>query len=154
MLEKKIERTRKNAGRIVGLAILALLILALLVHFFSDAKKNALTREDRVAFLASLGWEADPDSEEAGSVKIPDCGEGAMADYNELMKKGGYDLSSYEGKNAEQYRYRLTNYPDCGQSVWVTLYAYQGRVIGGDIHTVSLDGFMHELRPNQEKPTG
>ena len=28
------------------------------------------------------------------------------------------------------------------------------RVIGGDIHTVSLDGFMHELRPNDEKTTG
>ena len=154
MLEKRVEWKRKNAGKIVGLAFLALLLLALIVHLYAGCGKNAATREDRIAFLAALGWEADPETEEANSVRIPDCGEGAMADYNELLKKGGYDLSGYKGKSVEQYRYRLMNYPDSGQAVWVTLYVWHGRVIGGDIHTVSLDGFMHELRPNDEKTTG
>lgn len=154
MLEKKVDWKRKNAGRITGLAILALLALIIIVHLFAGSGKNAATREDRVAFLAALGWQADPESEEAGSVRIPDCGEGAMADYNALMQKGGYDLSEYVGKNVDQYRYRLSNYPDCEQTVWATLYVWQGRVIGGDIHTASLDGFMHELRPNNEKTTG
>ena len=154
MHEKKVEWKRKNAGRIVGAAILALLLLAVIVRFLTDGDKNAATREDRMSFLAALGWKADPESEQANSVRIPDCGEGAMADYNAMMRKGGYDLSDYEGKSAEQYQYRLTNYPGCEQTVWVTLYVYQGRVIGGDIHTVSLDGFMHELRPNEERSTG
>ena len=154
MLEKKGEWKRKHAGRIVGLAILALLITALVAQILAGNGKNAVTREDRVAFLAALGWQAEPGSEETDSVRIPDCGEGAMADYNALMRKGGYDLSRYEGKTVELYRYRLSNYPDCGQTVWVTLYVWRGRVIGGDIHTSSLDGFMHELRPNDEKTTG
>lgn len=154
MLEKKGEWKRKHAGGIVALAILALLVLAFAVSFLTGNGKKAGTKEDRIDFLASLGWQADPESEEADSVRIPACGEGAMADYNALMQKGGYDLSKYEGKTVEQYRYRLTNYPDCEQTVWVTLYVWRGRVIGGDIHTAALDGFMHELRPNDEKPTG
>ena len=154
MHEKKGEWKRKNAGKIVALAILALLILMLVVHFLPDSGKNAATQDERMDFLASLGWEADPETEETNSVKIPDCSEGAMADYNALMQKGGYDLSDYEGKTVDQYQYQLRNYPDCEQTVWVTLYVWHGKVIGGDIHTVSLDGFMHELRPNSEKPTG
>ena len=120
MHEKKGEWKRKHAGRIVGAAILALLVLILLVHFLSDGGKNAATREDRMAFLAALGWEADPETEQTNSVRIPDCSEGAMADYNALMRKGGYDLSDYEGKSAEQYQYILSNYPDCSQAVWGT----------------------------------
>ena len=154
MHEKTGEWKRKHAGKIVALSILALLIMILLVHCLPGAEKNAATKEDRMAFLESLGWQADPETEEANSVKIPDCSEGAMADYNALMQKGGYDLSDYEGKKVDQYQYQLNNYPDCEQTVWVTLYVWQGRVIGGDIHTASLDGFMHELRPNNEQTTG
>ena len=154
MLEKRGEWKRKNAGKIVAVAIVVLLVLLLIVHFLPVGEKNAESQEDRLAFLASLGWQADPDSEEANQVVIPDCSEGAMAYYNALMQKGGWDLSDYEGKSVGQYQYRLTNYPDCEQTVWVTLYVCRGRVIGGDIHTASLDGFMHELRPNDEKPTG
>lgn len=154
MPEKKGEWKRKHAGKIVALAILAFLVLVLVVRFLADGGKNAVTRQDRMDFLAALGWEADPETEQTNTVRIPDCAEGAMADYNAMMRKGGYDLSGYEGKSAEQYQYRLTNYPGSGQAVWVTLYVYRGCVIGGDIHTVSLDGFMHELRPNEEKTTG
>ena len=154
MHEKTGEWKRKHAGKIVALSIVALLIMILLVHCLPGAEKNAATKEDRMAFLESLGWQADPETEETNSVKIPDCSEGAMADYNALMQKGGYDLSDYEGKKVDQYQYQLNHYPDCEQTVWVTLYVWQGRVIGGDIHTASLDGFMHELRPNNEQTTG
>ncbi len=148
MLEKMGEFARKNAGRIT-LIVFLLLGLLLLLHFPGKDGKNAASAEDRLAFLASLGWEAEPDSEEAKTVTVPDCGEGAMADYNALMQKGGYDLSRYEGKEVEQYSYRLTNYPDTKDTVYLTLYVYRGRVVGGDIHTASLRGFMHELRANE-----
>lgn len=149
MLEKKGEFKRKNAVTIVAVAIALFLLLALLIHFLPGQGKNAADPDDRMAYLASLGWEADPESEETRTVRIPDCGEGAMADYNELMEKGGFDLSDYEGKTVDQYSYVLTNYPGTDQKVFVTLYVYRGRVIGGDIHTAALDGFMHELRPRE-----
>ena len=36
---------------------------------------------------------------------------------------------------------------DYTQTVYLTLYVYEGRVVGGDIHSAALNGFMHELRP-------
>ncbi len=149
MLEKMGEFARKNAGRITVAAFLLLVGLFVLLHFPGKGEKIAASAGDRLAFLASLGWEAEPDSEEARTVTVPDCGEGAMADYNALMLKGGYDLSRYEGKELAQYTYRLTNYPDVKETVYLTLYVYRGRVVGGDIHTASLRGFMHELRANE-----
>lgn len=146
MLEKWHEFKRKNAVKILGLAGLALLILILLVSLRGKHEKNAATAEDRAAFLQSLGWEIEAGNEQSAEVTIPDCGEGAMADYNALMQKAGFDLSAYQGKSVRQYRYVLTNYPDCKDKVYAVLYVSHGRVIGGDIHTASLHGFMHELR--------
>lgn len=149
MREKKGEWRRKHAGSIVAIAALLLLALIVLPQIRGPRGRNAVNREDRIGFLASLGWEVEPDAEEADSVLIPDCGTGAMAEYNELMKRGGYDLSPYAGKKVERYSYVLSNYPGCEDTVYLTLYVSRGRVIGGDIHTASLNGFMHELRARE-----
>lgn len=146
MLEKKGEWKRKNAGRIVLAALVLLLLLIGLTALLGGRAKNADSTDKRLAFIASLGWEADAETEEARTVTIPRCDEGAMAEYNALMQKGGYDLSRYEGKTVEQYSYQLTNYPGTDQKVFITVYVWHGRVIGGDIHTAALNGFMHELR--------
>ena len=102
--------------------------------------------EKQIAFM-----EADPETEECGTVVIPDCENPVMAEYNALLRKGGYDLSPYSGKCVEQYRYELTNYPNSKSTVYAVLYVSKGRVIGGDIHTASIDGFIHELRINEQE---
>ena len=59
--------------------------------------------------------------------------------------KGAEDTPEM-GERCEKYSYRLTNYPDCGQTVMVTLYVRGRRVIAGDVHSTALDGFMHGLK--------
>ena len=46
------------------------------------------------------------------------------------------------------YSLRVTNYPsyDGPGEVWATVLVRKGHVIGGDIHSTALDGFMHGLR--------
>ena len=149
MLENKGEFARKNAGRIVGIALVLLLVLLALVKAFGGGEKNADSTEKRLAFLQELGWDCGAESERRAQVKIPDCSSGAMKEYNKLMLRGGYDLSAYSGKTLEQYRYEIENYPDCNQTVYVILYVSGGRVVGGDIHTEALNGFMHELRARE-----
>ena len=149
MLEKQVERSRKHAGKIVLAAVALLLILSIGAGILARREKNADSLDARLSFISALGWEVDADSEEAREVKIPNCGEGAMVDYVELMKRGGYDLTPYEGKTVQQYSYQITNYPGYSQTVFITLYADKGRVIGGDIHSAALNGFMHELRARE-----
>ena len=149
MREKTAENQRKKARLILLGAALLLAVLLLIPRLVGKTEKNAESAENRLAFLASLGWEADPESEETRPVTIPDCGEGAMASYNELVKRGGYDLSAFQGQTVDMFQYRLLNYPGTEQTVYATLYVSDGRVIGGDIHSAALDGFIHELRARE-----
>lgn len=146
MLEKKGENKRMLAGKIALAAVALLLISVLTAGAMGKHGKNADTQESRMAFITEMGWETEPDSEEERDVKIPSCDEGAMAEYNALMKRGGYDLTPFEGKTVKQYTYKITNYSGYAQTVYLTLYVDRGEVIGGDIHSAALNGFMHELR--------
>ena len=54
-------------------------------------------------------------------------------------------MSVYAGKRVKRWIYRVTNYPryenaDCIQA---TLLIYDGQVIGGDVCSTEIDGFMH-----------
>ena len=145
MLEKAVERKRKKA---LGLVMAAsVLVLVLLLTVWRGGGKNADSAEARRSFIQELGWELTDSPEKRQDVKIPDCSEGSMADYNALMQAEGYDLAPYAGKTVQQYCYEIVNYPGYSQTVYLTLYVHDGRVIGGDIHSAALNGFMHALRP-------
>ena len=139
---------KEQAGRILRVSLIAaaaaMALLALLLYVLPKAP-DASTAEGRQRFLSALGWEIDPGSEEARRVLIPDCAGGVMADYNALQRSQGYDLSAWEGREVEQYSYRLLHYPGYEQTVYVTLYVSGRRVIAGDVHTAALGGFMHGL---------
>ena len=131
----------------VFILIAAAAILALIVLICSGGTGSGLTTtEKRVEFLASLGWEVDASSETAKEIVLPETLGGVLAEYNELQKQQGYDLSQYCGEVCESYTYVLTSYPGGETGVIAQLFIYKGRVIGGDIHSAALGGFMHGLK--------
>ena len=140
----KRRMTRRRAvGIVLGTAVLILGLLGLRLLL---ARTDAGTQEGRIAFLDNLGWKADPASEEHRSCLLPEEPDAAMADYIRMQQAQGYDLSRHLGECCEIYSYRLTNYPDSGQTVLATLYVQGRRIIAGDIHSTALDGFMHGLK--------
>lgn len=137
-----------KAGRLLPAALIAaaaMMALAALLLRLLPQGADLSSREGRQQFLSGLGWEIDPESEELRSVLIPDCSSGVMADYNALQLRQGYDLSDWAGKSVSQVSYRVTNYPGYDQTVYATLYIAGRRVIGGDLHSAALNGFMHGL---------
>ena len=131
---------------LIGLAVL----LALAVIWRSNdgvlsAHYNVTTTDGRIAYLQALGWEADPATETTQEIVIPRVFNGVFGDYNALQKQQGFDLSQYCGEVCESYTYVLTSYPSGETGVIAQLFIYNGRVIGGDIHSASLGGFMHGL---------
>ena len=66
--------------------------------------------------------------------------------FNELQTEQGYDLAEHQGEKATIYAYRVRNYSNCSGPVVAELYIANDRVIGGDIHSLSLNGFMHGLK--------
>ena len=63
--------------------------------------------------------------------------------YNDLQLAQGFDLTPYRGKAVKRYTYEVYNYPDLPTGVVANLLIYKDKVIGGDVCTRALDGFMH-----------
>lgn len=141
---------------IVGVALIAL--VALIVFIPSDrpaAPSSALTQtvsyryekiktpEDRVEFLKQFGWEVKSEPIEETKVTIPAEFDKVFAGYNEIQKNQGLDLSRYKNKEVMRYTYEVTNYPDYDGRVLANVLVYRNRVIGGDICTSDVHGFIH-----------
>lgn len=96
----------------------------------------------RLEYLSELGIEVDTASLEQTEVQIP-CTFGSVYEkYNELQKSAGFNLADYKGVSAIKYTYRVLETSD---EVYVNLLCYKGRVIGGDVSSRQLNGFMLPL---------
>lgn len=63
-----------------------------------------------------------------------------VAEYNELQKKQGFDLSDFAGKTVTKYTYRVDGKDRA--DVVAVVFVYGGKIIGGDIHCIGADGYM------------
>lgn len=114
--------------------------------------KNIKNNEDRVEFLRRFGWEADPEAIENVEALIPKEFDAVYLKYNEIQKSQSLDLSKYKNKTVQRYTYRITNYPGYKGDVYANLLIYKNNVVGGDICSAALDGFMHGF-DSSNKPT-
>ena len=67
----------------------------------------------------------------------------ALNEYAGLREQAqGFDLEPYAGQICTQYVYKVENHPGDDQ-VYATLLVYGDEIIGGDIASTAVDGFMH-----------
>ena len=146
--------TLKFVG-VISVALAALVTIILLIPEYAPKTTAAIasnvseynydkikTNEDRVAFLEQFGWEVESDPIEEVALKIPSEFDKVMNSYNELQKRGGLDLSKYRGKEVVRYTYAVTNYPNYDGKVVANVILYKNRVIGGDISSSDVTGFI------------
>lgn len=113
------------------------------IHELSGRKLSK--NEDRVALLRECGWEVDEEPLEYIEVRIPSEFDGVYNEYNEIQKRQGMDLSKYSGKRVMRYTYKVNNHESKEQGVCVNLILYKDKLIGGDVSSPKLGGFMHGL---------
>ena len=101
------------------------------------------TNEDRVEFLSQFGWEVSPEPVETAEVTIPSEFDKVFTGYNEIQKRQGLDLSDYKKKKVTRYTYEVTNYEGESGKVYANVLVYRNRVIGGDICSADVTGFIH-----------
>lgn len=106
-------------------------------------KAAGKTNEQRVEFLNSFGWEVEPQEAEVLDVIIPKEFDQVFAGYNEIQQAQGLDLSKYGGKQCKRYSYEVLNYPGESENIRANILVYKGKIIGGDVCSLELDGFMH-----------
>lgn len=152
----KLNRGRIFAG-LAGVAALAcgVVVLASLLGRSTSAgavvsPKGVKTAEDRISYLAAYGWQVKEEPLAVEELTIPkELGE-EYTQYLELQSSQGFDLSAYAGKTVKRYTYEILNYPTGEQGVQASLLIYRNRVVGGDVLSPALNGFIHSL----EMPTG
>ena len=112
-----------------------------------DKVKSA---DDAAKFLSQFGWVVDAGSVEKREVTIPQEFDKVFAGYNEMQKSQGLDLSKYKKKAVTRYTFTVTNYDGYEGTVYANVLVYRNRVIGGDICSADVNGFIHGF----EKPVG
>ncbi len=161
--------TKLNRKRLV-LIILALALLLCAVILMSPTRllktggqsdlameqamsKKVASEEERVAFLKDFGWELEEEPVEISEVEIPKEFDEVYNAYNSIQKEQGYDLLKYRGKTAMLYTYKILNYPSEEKEVRANVLVYDDKVIGGDVCSLNLDGFMHGFEMPEDKST-
>lgn len=103
----------------------------------------AKTNDDRLEFIGSFGWEVESEPMEVKEIVIPKTFDDVYSQYNDMQKDCGYDLEKLGGKRCKRYAYKVTNYPGDEGDVIANLIVYKDKVVGGDISSAKLDGFIH-----------
>lgn len=149
---------RAGTIRFFGVICLALATLVALIAFVPELQPVSAepveqtqtitydkirSNEDRIAFLSQFGWQVEPTPTESTTVTIPAEFDKVFASYNELQRRQGLDLSGYASRTVERYTYKITNYEGYDGTVQANLLISRGRVIGGDVCSADINGFIH-----------
>ena len=150
---------RASTVKLVGVICVALTVLITLIAFVptyaipnqvdTDADANVQYSYDKIKnatdaanFLAQFGWEVDAAQTKTVQVTMPSEFDKVFTGYNELQKRQGLDLSKYRNKAVTRYTFVVTNYPDYEGTVYANVLVYRNRVIGGDICSADVTGFV------------
>ena len=107
-----------------------------------EISRKAAGEEGVKEFLRSYGWEAS-ELLDLTDVTIPGEFDSVYESYNTLQKKQDFDLSKYKRKTVQRYTYRIDNYDGYKGAVLADVIVYKNKVIGGDVCSADVNGFVH-----------
>lgn len=136
------------------IALFAAILISILIcgqlYAVGDINLNADTNAKRIAFIKSLGVIPDEQSVSSKKTVIPESFSDVYLNYNEVQKSAGYDLTAYKGCEATVFTYDISTPKGYSGNCAVHLIVYKGRIVGGDISSTELGGFMLPLRKIEE----
>lgn len=146
-MDLKQKAVRSNVAKICVIGVI-LIAIVLAVSHDDSAFPNCTVNspEDAAEFLVTLGWTPIVQEIQVQSTVLPEQFDEALNQYNELQLQQGCDLRDWAGKEITVYTIPLANYNQSEETVYATVIVCKSAVIGGDIHSAQLDGFMHTLR--------
>ena len=152
---------RANTVKLVGVICVALTVLITLIAFvptYAISSQTSATPDDTavsysydkikstadvVSFLSQFGWTVAAEPVEVKTVTIPSEFDKVFAAYNEMQKEQGLNLAKYKNKEVTRYTFSVSNYEGYDGTVYANVLVYRNRVIGGDICSADVSGFVH-----------
>ena len=149
--------TLKLAGAVI-VSALAVVMLAVFVPDYAPHSDAAAAQqkisykvkdeEDVKEFIAQFGWTVSDSLIDKAEVTVPAEFDAVYEAYNDLQKKQGFDLDRYKKKTVTRYTYKIENYKDYSGMVIADVIVYKNKVIGGDICSADVNGFLHGFSPD------
>ncbi|MBQ6816518.1 MAG: DUF4830 domain-containing protein, partial [Clostridia bacterium] len=127
--------------------IVALLFIILVEFLSCKSGYDSISGVDnnaRINFIKSLGISVNEDVFEQKEILIPQQFNKVYENYNDTQIKAGFNLKNHLGKNAVVYRY-VINSPKELNNAFVNIIVLDGEIIGGDISSSELNGYMLPL---------
>lgn len=144
---------------IIAITLVALIAVIAFVPVYAQGKDNVAvsangegkeysydkvkSSSDAANFLSQFGWTVDGGNAQCVKVTIPSEFDKVFAAYNEMQRAQGLDLSKYKKKEVTRYTFVVTNYPNYSGTVYANVLVYKNKVIGGDICSADVEGFVH-----------
>ena len=137
----------RSKGLLVVFFVLLTTFLLLLeiLSVFPETTAQVTDNSSRIDFIKNLGLVPNETLVEEKTLLIPEKFTDVWNRYNEIQKAAGYDLSLFSGKIPTLYKYEISDFKD-GSSAYINIIILDGKVIGGDISSTELNGFMLPLK--------
>ncbi len=130
----------------IGAVISVAMEKALPASSMGGISMRAETHEERMTFFSQFGWEIDENPAQVKEVIIPEEFDETYEDYNDIQRQQKLNLEKYKGARVKMWSYNILNYPGYEGTDGIirgNILVYEGVVIGGDICSNELNGFMH-----------
>lgn len=99
--------------------------------------------EDVRNFLLQFGWQTDEEPLESISVTVPQKFDRVISEYNQIQRMQGLNLEKYKGKEVVRFTFKVKNYSGYDEDVYANVLVYKKKVIGGDLCSADVNGFIH-----------
>ena len=107
--------------------------------------KGVRSNQDRIDYLSAYGWQVSEEPIATQELLIPKEMDDSYTEYLALQNGQGFDLQKYTGKRVKRYTYEVLNYPTGESGVQANLLICKNTVVGGEVLSPRLDGFLHGL---------
>ncbi len=156
MFVVSVSKNKIKKSVLIGVVVIVLSVCLVLVlkclkdsQYLNAGREQTLTaatESDILSFISSCGWQVDEEPVEVRDVIIPESFDEVYSNYNQIQLEQGFNLEKYAGKRVKRWTYIIRNYPDAlptDDFIRINILVSDGVVIGGDVCSVKLDGFMH-----------
>lgn len=147
----KLPKRRLTLG-VAAAALLCCCAIALNFGQWEEVSASALpspkgvrSNQDRIDYLSAYGWQVSEEPLATQELLIPEEMDDSYTEYLALQNGQGFDLQKYAGKRVKRYTYEVLNYPTGETGVQANLLICKNTVIGGEVLSPQLDGFLHGL---------
>lgn len=118
--------------------------IALFFVFMPHSAYKAESEEELRRAVEKFGWILSDEEPQSCVLTLPEPLTEVFSEYNRLLKKEGFDLTPYAGRQVTRYTFTVLNHKK-GGAVYANLLVCDGRIIAADIMSPAVDGFMHEI---------